>query len=510
MAGNNLNSSQRATNDGLDPFVDAQGEKSYFVTPALRQRIDLIRHLIEFGRQIIVLTGPPGAGKSALLERVTDTEEKNWQVLRFFAGPTLNQANLLTKIAGELAIDDASGDEGETIEAIRKRVKASNLRGESTILAIDDAHILPADAHACLTRLAHSVDEAAELKIVLSADPAQSPLIDQLQSETSQHSLVHVVEIPRLSDVQTQAMLTHRWQAAYGNDEIPLGAAEMSQIYRQSNGVPGKAIVLARQVQVLNGGRERLSRDPAQRYLIGGVALIVVFIAFAFFNADEPDKEHETQIELELPGEPEMVALPPVTPAQEQILPQQPIVSEPAPPAELSSGSTVPDEPIIDDELPLPSRPGPVMPGTAPSGEADAVADADETPPRAAETETEAEPKPKPAAPRPEPPAAVSKPAAPAASSERYSMAWLRSQRGGGYVLQLFGVRDRGAAAKFIETRKIGDNSAILVTKHKGAPWYVVVYGYYPDRAAATAAIPDLPANLAATKPWARPVASLQ
>ena len=49
---------------GLDPFVDARGEGSYFVTQALRQRIELIRHLLEFGRQIIIVTGSRGVGEN--------------------------------------------------------------------------------------------------------------------------------------------------------------------------------------------------------------------------------------------------------------------------------------------------------------------------------------------------------------------------------------------------------------------------------------------------------------
>ena len=104
------------------------------------------------------------------------------------------------------------------------------------------------------------------------------------------------------------------------------------------------------------------------------------------------------------------------------------------------------------------------------------------------------------------PPAARAKPP----STAPYSIEWLRTRPIGSYVLQLFGVRDRVMAVKFIKDRKISGKSAVLVTQHAGAPWYVVVYGYYPDRAAAHAAIPDLISNLPTTQPWARPIASLK
>ncbi len=509
MAAESSSAGSRTTNNGLDPFVDAHGGKSYFVTPALRQRIDLLRHLIEFGRQIIVLTGPPGAGKSTLLDRIVDGHEKRWRVLRFVAGPTLNHATLLGKIASELGIDHPTADDAALADAIRKNVNAANQRGETTILAIDNAHALPADTYACLTRLAHCVEESAELKVLLSADPAHSPLIDQLQGAASQHTLVHVVEVPRLNGGQTQAMLTHRWNAAYGNDEIPLDAAEMSQIYQQSNGIPGKAIVLARQVQVLAGSPERPLRDPAQRYLIGGVAIILVFIAFAFFNADDPDLGQATQIELELTTEPIAEPITALTPRVEPPLRQlEAPVSPPemtTEPRDAATGDAVPGTPppaikvaVPASEDPTPSpktlaaEPG-KPPATDPTAALPRAPTAEKAAPRSTATMAQTSP------------VAAAKPAA-----ERYSLDWLRSRSDNGYVLQLFGVRDLAAAMKFIKQRRISGKSAVFVTRHDDAPWYAVVYGYYPDRAAARAAIGHLPAELAAAKPWARPVESLR
>ena len=104
----------------------------------------------------------------------------------------------------------------------------------------------------------------------------------------------------------------------------------------------------------------------------------------------------------------------------------------------------------------------------------------------------------------------MSIPAPEATIAERYSIDWLRTRPHDGYVLQLFGVRDRTAAVNFIKKRRISAKSAVFVTRHENQPWYVVVYGYYRDSAAARAAIGDLPGELAVTKPWARSVESLR
>ena len=510
---------------GLDPFVDARGAASYFVTQALRQRIELIRHLLEFGRQIIIVTGSHGTGKTSLLDRVTDPQEKNWRVLRYIAGPTLNRSALLDKVAGDLGADTPVTAAGRIQENIRAQVQAASQHGETIVLAIDDAHRLPAGSPACIAELAYCVDESTEIKIVLSADPAQSALADQLQSESSQHALVHIVEMPRFNGEQTVAMLTHRWNAAYGTQEIPLDSSDMAQISQAASGIPEKAIVLARQFQSQAKNAQRQRQDPARRFLIGGVVFLVLFSLFAFFYADDATDPEESQIDVQLPAEqftqpvlsknsdpapkssdnasavanprassndmpklmpPAEPELPPIDQAPEDTPPSAPIVT-PTPEDTPSvvqlideddkTAATAPDVQLIDENN---------IPDAAPSEpEPPPIAAAIEIPVQPAQTVTTSAPLP------------------------AYSVKWLRTRPAGGYVLQLFGVRNRVVAVKFIKDRKIGKNSAVLITNHAGAPWYVVVHGYYPDRASARAAITDLPPKLTATEPWARPIASL-
>ncbi len=78
------------------------------------------------------------------------------------------------------------------------------------------------------------------------------------------------------------------------------------------------------------------------------------------------------------------------------------------------------------------------------------------------------------------------------------------------YVIQLFGVRERAGAVRFLRDNPAARPGAIVELTHEGAPWYVVVHGHYPDRDSARAAIETLPPPLAAFRPWARPVQSLR
>ncbi|MFT4580782.1 MAG: septal ring-binding cell division protein DamX/type II secretory pathway predicted ATPase ExeA [Gammaproteobacteria bacterium] len=533
MSANSNSTSVRPASAGsIDPFVHSSDSKYYFPNAALRQRIELVRHLVEFGRQIIVLTGGSGSGKSAMLEQVCASDFQNLLLLQFVAGPSLNQRALLKKISDELGISDQESG-AISIDMIRKSITAANNRGELVLLIIDDAHNLPADTPAVLAELAHSTDEAAELKIILAADPAVSPLIELLQGETRRQTLVHVVDVPRFNSEQIAELIKHRWTVASGPGEIPLSSAEFAQIYQQSNGVPGKAIVLARQIEILNANAQRKNPDPALRYLVIGGVLITAFLLFAFFNADNPTKTQETQINLELPNVEKVVpknliALPMPTAAKSRDLeeeatlaPQPPILAQAE--SDEASGPTIEPRLLERETEPL-SQAATLAPLPPIAVKAELPETSGSTiDPRPLERETEplspiglepvSDPSPRPAPSTPpaiaNPSTLESRPPSDAKITQAYSIEWLRSRPNTGYVLQLFGVRDRSAANAFIKIRNIGKHSDVLVTQLSGQPWYAVVYNYYPDRDSALSAIANLPPNLASTKPWARPIASL-
>ena len=81
---------------------------------------------------------------------------------------------------------------------------------------------------------------------------------------------------------------------------------------------------------------------------------------------------------------------------------------------------------------------------------------------------------------------------------------WVLAQEPGTFTLQLFGSHEVKNAEEFIRQHKLGKEANYFVSEHKGKDWYSVVYGVYPDQAAASAAIKTLPTSLHKIKPWVR------
>jgi|GEM_PF-736694 len=88
--------------------------------------------------------------------------------------------------------------------------------------------------------------------------------------------------------------------------------------------------------------------------------------------------------------------------------------------------------------------------------------------------------------------------------------AWLWSQDPSAYTLQLLATHQQANIARFIRAHHLEGKAVYFHSRRDGQDWYSLVYGVYPDRAHAAAAIKQLPADLQRAKPWARSFASVQ
>lgn len=98
----------------------------------------------------------------------------------------------------------------------------------------------------------------------------------------------------------------------------------------------------------------------------------------------------------------------------------------------------------------------------------------------------------------------------PSRSAAASTSDWLNSRDAGRYTLQLVGATDRASIEKFVTIHSISQPFAIFERQMNGRPWYSLIAGDYPDRAAAVAARERLPASLKGAGIWPRTFASVQ
>ena len=205
--------------------------------------------------------------------------------------------------------------------------------------------------------------------------------------------------------------------------------------------------------------------------------------------------------------------------------PAQTSANAPSPPA--VTASVVPTPPLATTGIapgkppsvspqpktqPVPAAPVPVVVEAGPLTRGDAAVIAEKTPapveervaaplksgdrPAAASS----------AAPLSHPPAPVKQPR----TAANEGADWLTGRDPARYTLQLVGARDRAAIEKFIRDNAVAAPYAVFERMLNGAPWYSLVAGDYPDRAAAIAARERLPKRLERSGVWPRTFESIK
>lgn len=543
----------------------------YVMTAALRQRLDLLHHLLEFGRQLVLVAGPRGSGRTRLLETLVAEAASHWHVMQYNGIEVATPQRLLAAISSGLGVTGAAGE--PALRRVRTGLAENRRAGRICALVIDDADALDENCLGLLYELALGDADGGELHVILAGE-AGADLDERLAMLAPQPALLHLVELPPLDLPAARAMVAQLEQAS--GTTVSADDEQVEVLWQRVQGRPGAllaacAALLARPAGTANEGlpatptMTSADLSPPRRnvalprkYLLIALLCLIGTAAGALLHfASAQRRQAANTLELALPT--------PTAPllADQDLVAQtaEPVVAEPVPvdagpassprpagaaDADPSAYATVAADPGEADEgsaqPPVRTLPTPVSPlsdpATPPTPAGDALDTATRVPsvPAAApDSPTDLVPpsarrgSERPVAPAPSAASSKASPDVPEdeaisppvarpqsripekpAALPGYTGEWVLTRPGQTYVVQLFATRSREAGTRFIVEHGLGARAAVAPIIHGGQPWYVVVYGHYPTRSAATAAIGQLPDALARLKPWPRLVQSLK
>ena len=81
---------------------------------------------------------------------------------------------------------------------------------------------------------------------------------------------------------------------------------------------------------------------------------------------------------------------------------------------------------------------------------------------------------------------------------------WIAAQDPQHYTVQILGSSNETAVLHFIHKQGIESRAAYYATLRNGQPWFSVIYGSFPSRAAARQAVQALPPSMRNDSPWLR------
>lgn len=472
----------------VDPFSDESIQGLFFPGGDRAETLDQLLHLLRYGPPLVVLHGENGVGKHFLVDHLVSQLDLDMFDLAMIQADDATVSTFITELA----------------EAwhIRQAMSLQDVPGgvvQAATLADEEARIL-----LCVVRRAQNLDqsECHLLSEILGASVGLPVkfllLLDAInldESNTMQPFLDSVPdyfekELLPFSRTDAKDYLAYRLRTA-GVRQWRFSQQHAEHIYQQSAGNAQKindiaGDMLSSSLSSLPIRPEWLKSLPWMHASALGV--VIVLLAFLFSSGDDEDNAENTAKRTIPLGKPNAVApsAPEVKPLQvdsSSLTSSSPVRAPVSESASAESGR-IKGSPSHSIEHSL-SENNPeeqadrreVIEKWGESGQAGSVGE---------------------------------KKAVTSGKSVDERAAWILSLPPSHYTLQLLGAKEKSTVERFLARYPSIQNVAYYRTTRKGASWFVVVQGSYPDQASARAAVKKLPEALQKQSPWPRKVVLIQ
>lgn len=473
-----------------EPFSNEIQDEFFLPDTRRAQRLNMLYQLAKNSELLLVVTGGKGSGKTSLLQRFIDMGDDTWRSCIIDANAMMNPEQLLIQIAEGFGLPQDSVNFGSGIEMLKKRLLEMKRSELVSILAIDDAHELPAASLTMLMKLSELSDEnEGLLRIVLFSEPQLLEILNASALKDVRHRVTHTLEIPTLNEQETINYVRHRLAVAGLKDTSAFSKNQLKKIYRLSGGIPGKINLYAHELLLGSQPQAPVKSSPGGSDRLRPAILMLIILAIGigvlwFFTSETL---HMPSGQLAKPGDAKHDAdlTVPQTSRQLPLMPAKPIT----PPAKISVDKTPVTDEITDTTDSVTAESKPAI-ATAPAILAPAPSDTDK--PVADDT------------------AAVSKTTTPL-TAKPVARSWISSQNPKHFTLQVMGSHERLALTGVMHDHKLSpDVAAVLHTRLNNKDWYILVYGSYSTPDKARAAVRTLPKSLQLSRPWPRQIGDIK
>ncbi len=533
--------SERLADLGLtrDPFAADAPLESLFPGAMRRASLDQMQLLARESEDIVALTGPAGSGKTLLGDFFARHADRDQVVARIRATLLTTPSQLLEDLFKAFVLDfPEQATLTELKASLQRYFAALHRQARTVVLIVDSAHELGDDALSLLTKLALNENHDGTFHLLLLGEPSLLDMLDYTCPMREGQPQFTAVQLPAFNLEETRAYLRYRLSAAgHQQDDgrgLPFSNRQIERIHKLSGGIP--AAINARASEMLGDlGLDllellpRLPADLPRPYVYGTAgALALIVLAALLLGGDEAPELAQANLSepVPIPLEP-VPALRTVTEIQDQA-PVDAAQQTDAPAAGLATGIPAADgasTPAADPEPVAAS----VASGSNSAPAVTAVAAATPTatpaavatpaPARAVVSTTTAPaatavPARAPAASTPAPAAAPARPAAAASTSDPTAPlasqhTRIRALPANQFTVQLLGSTSRANVEDFVR-RHASSPLYWFETRNQGNPWFVVMMGAYPSRAAAQTAASGLTGELGRLEPWIRGIGTVQ
>ncbi|MCL5975637.1 MAG: AAA family ATPase [Gammaproteobacteria bacterium] len=523
-----------------NPFKSEVSDAGLYLGPEIKQRLDLVLHLLRASDKVPFLYGPKGLGKTTTLKALMNLGGDDLRFCFIQAEPSLTIQFMVSRCLQVFGAPQENTLGSNNLQLLQQRLQQLQALQIRPVLLIDD-----------VSKLAEPLRQ--QLKAWLDWQHADKHLWRAVLTDvsadafTTDNDRLQSLMLSPIPSAETAAYLLQRLQGAGFNGDSPFNERALARFYRQSAGNPAKLNQAAHQF-LLGQGKARQLQLPLSFKLPAispklnkirfkwnkwfGLAPIVVLLAAILVyqqqindwfitdkDAIQDDVLSNNDLTEELPmvivNEPEELTsvaeadrlelLELLDELEQTVAEPAAEMTEPEPELALEFEPVMPEPELTPEILETEIIPAESITAIATTEAAqNNLAEATETETSIDEQQSippVEEMKPVELIPSPAP---VSKPDILLVDTTIKDKDWVLQQSGKAFTFQLMGSWDNAEIERFVKKHSLTGNVAIFESMRDDKVWYALIYGVYPSRDVATRSSKQWPSPLNKVKPWLR------
>jgi type II secretory pathway predicted ATPase ExeA len=237
------------------PFNKTPDPKFLFMSRTHEEALARLQYAVE-EREIAVLTGEVGCGKTTLTRALMDALDEKYRVV-FILNPRLTSFDFLKTLCARLQCNAASGLKSDLLEALYARLYEDHMSGVTPVVIIDEAHLIPYRETFEEIRLLTNfqLDNVNLLSLVLVGQPELRKKLELPSLSAFRQRIGLFYHLGSLRQDEIQSYIEHRI-AVSGRDEPLFTDGAILSMYRSSKGVPRVINSLASMALLEGFGRD--------------------------------------------------------------------------------------------------------------------------------------------------------------------------------------------------------------------------------------------------------------
>ncbi len=480
-----------------NPFVSPA--PGFFEGGDRKTHLEQLRHLSQWSRRVLLVTGPHDAGKSVLYRRLSASLEPRAKAARI-SGALINSSRevLAGIVQGFGLAAPADAHVQLLMDVIVAHVDEQQSQERFCVILVDDAELLDGRAVEQLLTLV----SRCPIRVLLFAEVRIVPVVERMAKRLDVGW--HELRLSGFDPNDVREYLEWHFKQARYRGRLPFSEQQVKDIARLSDGMPGRinqmaSVLLAR----LQSGDLVMKKSGFPMVHRALLALLVLLILVGYLLW-QPDREsagplvEEKPVTAERPLESEQGDQPSdvvVLTRQDASRADVPHAEDPQVAAFEESANRSAAETLEVGAVTAERPPEAVAPDVTERDEAEVPATAAPAPPLegtvAAAPET---------APLPQT----------ASADGPRDSAWILAQPAERFTLQLLSSSSAERASAYVEQQSRPQDFALYRLQRNGKFLHVVIYGNYASRGEAERAATSPEATVGGVKPWIRPFKEVQ